>query len=141
MEAVATEEGAILTLTERGYGKRTLLRDYPIKNRAIQGVINFKVGTKTGEVVAIKQVTLEDEVILITQSGKIIRTPVDTIRLTGRAAQGVKVMDLEGDDRVVAAAKLAQDDDEGEEVEGAAGDASGAEPDADAEPEPEEPIN
>jgi DNA gyrase subunit A len=141
MEAVATEEGAILTLTERGYGKRTLLRDYPIKNRAIQGVINFKVGAKTGEVVAIKQVTLEDEVILITQSGKIIRTPVDTIRLTGRAAQGVKVMDLEGDDRVVAAAKLAQDDDEGEEVEGAAGDASGAEPDADAEPEPEEPIN
>jgi DNA gyrase subunit A len=141
MEAVATEEGAILTLTERGYGKRTLLRDYPIKNRAIQGVINFKVGTKTGEVVAIKQVTLEDEVILITQSGKIIRTPVDTIRLTGRAAQGVKVMDLEGDDRVVAAAKLAQDDDEGEEVEGAAGDASGADAEAEPEPEPEEPIN
>jgi DNA gyrase subunit A len=90
------------------------------------GVINLKVGGKTGEVIAVKQVAPDDEVIFITQNGKILRTPVGDIRLTsGRAAQGVKLMDLDPGDRLVAAAKLAEreEEDDGEPAEAAPGDA------------------
>jgi DNA gyrase subunit A len=114
---VLDEEGDILTLSERGYGKRTPLEEYPLKNRAIQGVINLKVNEKTGPVIGVRQVSPEDEIVLITQEGKIIRTPVGDIRVIGRSTQGVKVMHLAEEDRLVAMAKVAERDEEGEEGE------------------------
>jgi DNA gyrase subunit A len=114
METLAAE-GDILTIAERGFGKRTALDEYRITHRGGLGVINLKVSAKTGEVIAVKQVSEDDEVILISQNGKIIRTPVADFRVIGRSTQGVTVMDLEEDDRVVAAAKLAQGDDEADE--------------------------
>jgi DNA gyrase subunit A len=112
-------EGDLLTIAERGFGKRTALDEYRITNRGGLGVINLKVSEKTGEVVAVKQVSAEDEVILISQNGKIIRTPVADFRVIGRSTQGVTVMDLEGEDRVVAAAKLADGGGDEEESDGA----------------------
>jgi len=137
---VLGEQGDVLTIAEHGFGKRTPVAEYPLKNRAIQGVINLKVSDKTGEVVAVKQVEEGDGVILITQNGKIIRTPVDDIRLIGRSTQGVTIMDLGDDDRVVAAAKLPA-----REEEEIAGDLENGEHgengDDGAGPEDEEPVN
>ena len=120
METLAAE-GDILTIAERGFGKRTALDEYRITHRGGLGVINLKVSAKTGEVIAVKQVSEDDEVILISQNGKIIRTPVADFRVIGRSTQGVTVMDLEEDDRVVAAAKLAQGDEEAD-ADGDSGD-------------------
>jgi DNA gyrase subunit A len=109
METLAAE-GDIFTIAEHGFGKRSALDEYRITHRGGLGVINLKVSEKTGEVVAVKQVSEDDEVILISQNGKIIRTPVADFRVIGRSTQGVKLMDLDDDDRVVAAAKLAEGD-------------------------------
>ena len=120
MEALAPEGGDLFTVAERGYGKRSATADYNTQGRGGQGVINFRVSKKTGEVIFVRQVAEEDELILISQGGKILRTPVGNFRVIGRSTQGVKVMDLEGDDRLVAAAKVVEkdEDDEGPEIEG-----------------------
>jgi DNA gyrase subunit A len=118
MEALAPE-GDVFTIAERGYGKRTEVDEYARKGRGGLGVINFRVSDKTGPVIAVRQVTGGDELILISQEGKILRTPVDAFRVIGRSTQGVKIMDLGPDDRLVAAAKLVERDDE--EVEGGEG--------------------
>ena len=119
MEALSAEGGDVFTVAERGYGKRSAAEDYRLQGRGGQGVINFRTTAKTGRVMAVRQVAGEDELILISQEGKILRTPVSTFRVIGRSTQGVKIMDLEGDDRLVAAAKLVErDEEEGEDVEG-----------------------
>jgi DNA gyrase subunit A len=111
--------GHLLTVTERGYGKRTPLDDYRAQARGGLGIINLKAGAKTGEVIAVKQVDEGDGLLLITVGGKILRTPVDTIRVVGRATQGVKVMELADDDGVAAAARLpAREEGELDELEG-----------------------
>ena len=109
METLAAE-GDILTVTERGFGKRTALAEYRLQSRGGLGVINLKVSEKTGEVVGRQAGLRDDGLMLITQDGKIIRTPVADVRVIGRSTQGVKLMDLEDEDRVVAAAKLAEGD-------------------------------
>ncbi|HEX2165016.1 MAG TPA: DNA gyrase subunit A [Thermoanaerobaculia bacterium] len=119
MEALAPDAGDVFTITERGYGKRTAVGDYPQKHRAGLGVINLRVSDKTGPVIAVRQVSGADELILISQEGKILRTPVDAFRVIGRSTQGVKIMDLGPEDRLVAAAKLVERDDE-ETAEGEA---------------------
>jgi DNA gyrase subunit A len=112
MEALSPDGGDVFTVAERGYGKRSAAEEYRLQGRGGQGVINFRTSAKTGRVMAVRQVGEDDEVILISQEGKILRTPVATFRVIGRSTQGVKIMDLEGDDRLVAAAKLVERDDE-----------------------------
>ena len=100
--ARAHEDKAVLTITENGYGKRTPVEDYRIINRGGQGVKNYEVTEKTGKVVGIKVVDGSEDLLLITQSGTLIRTGVEAIRTAGRATQGVIVMRFkDGDDRVI----------------------------------------
>jgi DNA gyrase subunit A len=104
--------GDVFTVTERGYGKRTALEDYRQQGRGGLGIINLKVGGKTGAVVGVKQVRDEDGLIMITREGMIIRFPVAGVRTIGRSTQGVKLMDIEGEDRIVALAKVVEEEEE-----------------------------
>jgi DNA gyrase subunit A len=109
VEAVATDEtipvkgSLILSVTENGYGKRTPADEYRLQGRGGSGVINVKTTARNGKVTGIAQVTEESEVMLISQYGKIIRMDSSTIRESGRAAQGVRLLQLEAGDRVAAA--------------------------------------
>ena len=109
MEALE-KDGAILTVAERGIGKRTPVSEYREQSRGGLGVINLKVMPKTGNVVGARQVVPGDQVILITHGGMLIRMAVDGIREIGRSTQGVKLIDLEAGDRLVAVAKVAERD-------------------------------
>jgi DNA gyrase subunit A len=100
----------ILTISENGYGKRTPVDDYRLTGRGAKGVINLKTTAKNGKVVAILLVSEESQAMLISQFGKIIRMGTDTIREAGRATQGVKLLSLEGDDRVAAAVVLPKEE-------------------------------
>ena len=115
---VAMEEldpqGQVLTVTERGYGKRTPVADYRLQGRGGLGIINLKVSPKTGEVVGVRYVTPDEGLMLITQEGMIIRLNVSGVREVGRSAQGVKLMNLDEGDCIVAVAKLAEKDEETE---------------------------
>ena len=113
VEATATDEtlplkgSLILSVTENGYGKRTPADEYRLQGRGGSGVINVKTTARNGKVTSIAQVTEESEVMLISQYGKIIRMDSSTIRESGRAAQGVRLLSLEPGDRVAAAVVLA----------------------------------
>ena len=112
---VVDETGHLLTVTENGYGKRSEASEYRFQGRGGSGVINIKVTEKNGPVSGIKSVTDADQLLLITQSGMLIRIKVKDIRETGRAAQGVRLINLDAGDRVVAVAKLAEPEDVEEE--------------------------
>ena len=100
--ARAAEGKTVLSITENGYGKRTPVEDYRITNRGSMGVKNYEVTEKTGKVVGVKVVDGSEDLLLITQSGTIIRTDVSAIRTAGRATQGVIVMRFkEENDRVI----------------------------------------
>jgi DNA gyrase subunit A len=113
VEATATDETLpikgtlILSVTENGYGKRTPADEYRLQGRGGSGVINVKTTARNGKVTGIAQVTEESEVMLISQYGKIIRMDSSTIRESGRAAQGVRLLSLEAGDRVAAAVVIA----------------------------------
>ena len=111
---VLEKEGALLTAAEKGLGKRTPIAEYREQGRGGVGVINLKVTERTGRVVGVAQVLSGDQVMLMTQEGMLIRTAVDGIREIGRSTQGVKLIDLEGEDRLVAIAKVAEREEEGE---------------------------
>ncbi|MEP6993072.1 MAG: DNA gyrase subunit A [Acidobacteriota bacterium] len=111
---VVDEKAHLLSVTEYGYGKRSEVTEYRYQGRGGSGVINVKITEKNGPVVGIKSVTDADQLMVITQSGMLIRMKVKDIRETGRAAQGVRVIQLEPGDRVVAVAKLAEPE-EGED--------------------------
>jgi DNA gyrase subunit A len=102
--------GEILTVTERGYGKRTPIEDYRKQSRGGLGIINLKVTPKTGEVVGARHVTASDGLMLITQEGMIIRMNVSGVRLVGRSTQGVRLMNLSGEDRLVSTAKVEREE-------------------------------
>jgi DNA gyrase subunit A len=108
-EVTATDEtlpikgSLILSVTENGYGKRTPADEYRLQGRGGSGVINVKTTARNGKVTGIAQVTEDSEVMLISQYGKIIRMDSSTIRESGRAAQGVRLLQLEAGDRVAAA--------------------------------------
>jgi DNA gyrase subunit A len=106
--AVASASEHVLAVSEQGYGKRSAVEDYRFQTRGGTGVITLKVTEKTGELVSLYVVAPEDELMIITQKGVIIRQPIDTIRETGRVAQGVKLIRLSEDDRVAAVAKILQ---------------------------------
>jgi DNA gyrase subunit A len=108
-EIVATDSrGYMLTVTERGFGKRTPVSLYPLVHRGGMGVINIKVTDKNGKVAGIAHVVDDDQLLLITEQGMIIRTRVSDLRSMGRSTQGVKVINVEENDHVVAAVKLVE---------------------------------
>jgi len=101
---VAKAGGTLLTVTEKGYAKNTSLDEYRVTGRGGLGVKNVEVTDKNGPVVAITQVHDNEELLVITEQGKILRTPANEIRTIGRATQGVRLMELEGDDKIVSVA-------------------------------------
>jgi DNA gyrase subunit A len=107
--SVVTEESILLTITENGYGKRTPVSTYRKTRRGAGGVITIKTGDRNGKVVGVKEVSADDELIVTSQNGMIIRMPVRGIRVQGRATMGVRVMRLKEGDRVVSLARLAQE--------------------------------
>ena len=107
---VAEERTVLLTVTEKGLGKRSNISDYPVQGRGGKGVISIKITEKGGKAVGLMQVRDEDEVVMITSSGKLIRTLAGNISLHGRNTQGVKLMDVEGDDKIVSIGKVAERD-------------------------------
>jgi DNA gyrase subunit A len=110
--------GTILSVTEKGYGKRTELDEYRIQSRGGLGIINIQTSERNGKVIGVRQVTDEDELMVITQQGKTLRMHAKDIRTIGRATQGVTIIDTEGDDRAVSVARLAEKDDEDPERNG-----------------------
>ena len=105
---------AILTVNERGYGKRTELEEYRLQGRGGKGIINVRVTEKNGPVVGTLQVQEQDQVMMISQEGKVNRMPVREISVIGRATQGVRLQGLEPTDRVAAVTSLVADETEGE---------------------------
>ena len=101
----------ILTVTERGFGKRTPLEDYRLQKRGGQGVITIRTTGRNGPVIGVAQVLEDDEVMLITDGGKVLRCRVSGISTMGRVTQGVTLMDLDAAERLVAVARLAEHDD------------------------------
>jgi len=102
----------LLTVTENGYGKRTELDEYRVQSRGGVGIISIQTTERNGRVVGMASVHDEDEFMLITQQGKILRTVARDIRTIGRATQGVRLIEIDADDRVVSLARLAEKDDE-----------------------------
>ncbi|HKR65462.1 MAG TPA: DNA gyrase subunit A, partial [Thermoanaerobaculia bacterium] len=107
-ELASDSRGYIFTVTEKGFGKRTPVSAYPTKHRGGYGVIDIKTTERNGNVAGIAHVSDEDQVLLITEQGMIIRVPVTSIRSIGRNTQGVRVINLDEGDTVVAAVKLVE---------------------------------
>jgi DNA gyrase subunit A len=105
---VVDPQSEILTVSEKGYGKRTEVGEYRLQGRGGQGTKNLEVTEKTGPVVGVLQVREQDEVMVVTQDGKTIRTSVKGIRLIGRATQGVIVIKPEPGDQVASIARLVE---------------------------------
>jgi DNA gyrase subunit A len=106
MICVQNDSDDILVVSEHGFGKRSKIEDYRITNRGGKGVKTINVTEKTGALVAIKNVTDTDDLMIITQAGVTIRVPVSKIRMTGRAAQGVKLINLRDDDSIASVARV-----------------------------------
>ena len=109
---VAAEGKEILSITEKGYGKRTAVEEYRLTNRGGLGIRNYAVTDKTGAVVGIKIVDGSEDLLLVTQSGILIRTAVENIRAAGRATQGVIVMRFKEEGDQVIALALAEREEE-----------------------------
>jgi len=101
-----TKPDTILVVSEKGYGKRTDIEDYRVTNRGGKGVKTLQVTDKTGQLVGIKSVVDGDDLMIITKKGTTIRTPVDELRVMGRATQGVKLIRLDGEDEIASIAKV-----------------------------------
>ena len=106
MICVENDVEDVLVVSEHGYGKRSKIEDYRITNRGGKGVKTINVTEKTGALVAIKNVTDTDDLMIITQAGVTIRLPISKIRMTGRAAQGVKLINLRDDDSIASVARV-----------------------------------
>jgi len=107
---VAEERKAIITVTEKGWGKRTNISEYPVQKRGGKGVISIKITEKGSEAVGLMQVNDEDEIVMITSSGKLIRTIARNISLLGRNTQGVRLMNVSHEDKIVSIGKVAEKD-------------------------------
>lgn len=100
---------SILTVCERGYGKRTPFKEYRRQGRGGSGLINIRITPRNGNVVTIRSVNSDEDIILVTTQGMVVRIPVRSVRLMGRATQGVKLLTLAENDRVVAVALVRED--------------------------------
>jgi DNA gyrase subunit A len=112
MISVDDMESNILVVSENGYGKRSSLEDYRITNRGGKGVKTISITEKTGNLVAIKNVTDDDDLMIINKSGIAIRLEVSDLRVMGRATQGVRLINLKGKDSIAAVAKVLHEEDE-----------------------------
>ncbi len=122
MISVNNQETTVLVVSEKGYGKRTDIDDYRITNRGGKGVKTINVTDKTGELVAIKGVTDENDLMIINKSGIVIRIGVESLRVMGRATQGVKLITLKETDEIASVTKVDRQEEEEElEVEGTEG--------------------
>jgi len=113
---VVRRDATLLVVSEKGYGKRSDLSDYRVQKRGGKGIITLKKTDKTGSIVALKEVIPDDELMMITRQGVIIRLPVDGIRVIGRNTQGVRVMNLDAGDAVVDVARVVKEDEGGAEA-------------------------
>jgi DNA gyrase subunit A len=104
--------GTMLTVTERGFGKRTEIDEYRVQTRGGVGIINIATSDRNGLVVGVACVQDGDELLLMTQQGMILRMQTNGVRAIGRATQGVTLIDIEGDDKVVGIARLVEKEDE-----------------------------
>ncbi|MDD3081922.1 MAG: DNA gyrase subunit A [Desulfobacterales bacterium] len=100
----------LLVATERGFGKRTVIEEYPVQKRGGKGVITIKTGERNGQVVTILFADESNDLMLVTDAGKLIRMPVGGISVISRNTQGVKLIEIEADERVVGAAMLSEDE-------------------------------
>jgi DNA gyrase subunit A len=112
MVSVHNFEDELLVVSENGYGKRSSIEDYRITNRGGKGVKTISVTEKTGKLVAIKNVTDSDDLMIINKSGIAIRMSVEDLRVMGRATQGVKLINIKGNDSIAAVAKVMKDDED-----------------------------
>jgi len=119
MVSVNDFDSDILVVSENGYGKRSSLEDYRITNRGGKGVKTISVTEKTGQLVAIKNVSDDDDLMIINKSGIVIRMAVQNLRVMGRATQGVRLINLKGNDSIAAVAKVLHDEDDVEKMEDA----------------------
>ena len=103
---VPKNDGAVLTVTENGYGKRTELAEYPAKSRATKGVVSIKVSERNGKVVGAVQVEDNDEIMMITDNGTLVRTRVNEVSVIGRNTQGVRLIRTAEDEHVVALQRI-----------------------------------
>ena len=117
MICINSPEQNVLVVSENGYGKRSDIEDYRITNRGTKGVKTLNITDKTGELIAIKSVTDNEDLMIINKSGIVIRMAVNTLRIMGRATQGVKLIDLRGNDQIAAVTKVEHVDEEEETVE------------------------
>ncbi|MBK1440461.1 DNA gyrase subunit A [Parapedobacter sp. ISTM3] len=112
MISVNNSETTVLVVSEKGYGKRTDIEDYRVTNRGGKGVKTINVTEKTGKLVAIKDVTDNDDLMIINKSGIVIRIAVSELRVMGRATQGVRLISLKGDDEIASVAKVEHEEEE-----------------------------
>ena len=105
-EAENIEDKTVLTITEEGYGKRTALKEYRAQTRSGKGITNFKVGEKTGQIVDVKIVENDAEIMLITSEGTLIRTTVNNVSVIGRATSGVRIMKVRNNEKVASTVKI-----------------------------------
>ncbi|MDX1671240.1 MAG: DNA gyrase subunit A [Balneolaceae bacterium] len=107
-----THEATVLAISENGYGKRSLVEDYREQSRGGKGVITLKVTKKTGELIALKEVTDKDDLMVITENGKVIRMNCGDIRTMGRNTQGVRIMRLDEEGQIAAVTRVVNEEDD-----------------------------
>jgi DNA gyrase subunit A len=134
--------GTLLAVAENGYGKRSAMDEYRRTHRGGKGIITMKTTDKTGRVIGVRMVTDDDQVMLVTSGGKVIRLRASEMRVIGRNTQGVRLIDLEEGERLAAVARVAERDEESESAvepepgaEDAQAEGGAGEPPADPEPE------
>ena len=110
MVSVNDFESDILVVSEKGYGKRSSLEDYRITNRGGKGVKTLNISEKTGNLVAIKNVDDNNDLMIINKSGIVIRMSVEDLRVMGRATQGVRLINIKDDDSIAAVAKVVNEE-------------------------------
>jgi DNA gyrase subunit A len=110
---VMREGSTVLVVAEKGLGKRTDVEQYRLQRRGGSGVINLKVSAKTGEVIAVKAVQDDEQLMIITRNGVVNRQRVEEIRVIGRATQGVRLVNLDEGDSVVDVARVVSEDEDG----------------------------
>jgi len=116
MIAVDDPTATVMVVSEKGYGKRTDIEDYRVTNRGGKGVKTITITEKTGDLIAIKSVTDDDDLMIINKSGIVIRIVLSHLRVIGRATQGVRLINLKGNDAIASVAKIEHEDDPEEEV-------------------------
>ncbi len=112
MISIDDPKTTVLVVSEKGYGKRTDIDDYRVTNRGGKGVKTINITEKTGNLVAIKDVTDKEDLMIINKSGIIIRIAVSELRVMGSATQGVRLITLKGNDEIASVAKIEHEEDE-----------------------------